>query len=52
MKWLTLPPMDVFLDIYADDVLIETSTATSDDLPFKLQRCVNNIYISGISGIS
>ena len=32
------------LNMYADDVIIYTSAATSDDLQLKLQRCVDNIY--------
>ena len=32
------------LNMYADDVIICTSAATSDDLQLKLQRCVDNIY--------
>ena len=34
------------LNMYADDVIIYTSAATSDDLQLKLQRCVDNQYIS------
>ena len=41
---LTLPQTDVFKHVYADDVIIHTSAATSDDLQLKLQRCVDNIY--------
>ena len=33
-----------FSNMYADDVIICTSAATSDDLRLKLQRCVDNIY--------
>ena len=33
------------LNMYADDVIIYTSAATSDDLQLKLQRCVDNIYV-------
>ena len=32
------------LNMYAADVIIYTSAATSDDLQLKLQRCVDNIY--------
>ena len=32
------------LNMYADDVIIHTSAATSDDLQLKFQQCVNNIY--------
>ena len=32
------------LNIYADDEIIYTSAATSDDLQLQLQRCVDNIY--------
>ena len=32
------------LNIYADDVIIYISAATSDDLQLKLHRCVDNIY--------
>ena len=32
------------LNMYASDVIIYTSAATSDDLQLKLQRCVDNIY--------
>ena len=32
------------LSMYADDVVIYTSAATSDYLQLKLQRCVDNIY--------
>ena len=32
------------LNMYADDVIIYTSAATSDDLQLKLQRFVDNIY--------
>ena len=32
------------LNMYADDVIIYTSAATSNELQLKLQRCVDNVY--------
>ena len=34
----------VRLTVYADDVIIYTSAATSDELQMKLQLCVDNVH--------